>query len=550
MGKGNRNRNNNYQDTYSMSGSGAAAKSARAPQKKDHTTAIMVAVIAVLLIATLAFVLFGASGCEGRYTEVISSENYEVSANMLSFYQMATYYSAYGEAEAYYKGLFGSSSELGSYMDEYVAQYASQYAMQQADFSTVLDTCRSIVVRCEKARAAGLSLSDEDNTTISNAVDSYGSDFSTAFGTGISKKDAVKMLELELLASKFYDKFVEETKAEVTDEDIAKHIEENKDGFYAADYLKFDISLLETDYKEGEFETAKLLPESYKVKFDSANSADEFRRQVINYLVDCEFVKESTKESFTDDEALATAKKTISDTLFNFLVKNEAVDVTDEALTELYTTLKKTCAEALKTLSGAQAYTETGDEDALWLVNSNTKQFDVKITEKSSKTEYKYSAYMLTEPLRLSPYKTVNVKHILVKAEKATSTAEDLIAAKKEADSILASYLDGEKTKEAFEKLGKEKTDDSSVTYDNVAYHQMVAEFNDWIFDPNRKEGDTDIVQTSFGYHVIYWAGNGENLAENGYVNELYQAMIEEGEKSLTLNEKFIAKYTETTTAE
>ena len=33
----------------------------------------------------------------------------------------------------------------------------------------------------------------------------------------------------------------------------------------------------------------------------------------------------------------------------------------------------------------------------------------------------------------------------------------------------------------------------------------MVEEFNDWIFDENRKPGDTDIVETVYGYHVMYF---------------------------------------------
>ena len=35
----------------------------------------------------------------------------------------------------------------------------------------------------------------------------------------------------------------------------------------------------------------------------------------------------------------------------------------------------------------------------------------------------------------------------------------------------------------------------------------MVQEFNDWIFDPARKPGDTGIVETSYGYHIMYFVG-------------------------------------------
>ncbi|HHX36769.1 MAG TPA: hypothetical protein GX717_02175, partial [Clostridiaceae bacterium] len=34
--------------------------------------------------------------------------------------------------------------------------------------------------------------------------------------------------------------------------------------------------------------------------------------------------------------------------------------------------------------------------------------------------------------------------------------------------------------------------------------------FNDWIFDQNRKPGDMDIVETVYGYHVMYFVSFAE----------------------------------------
>ena len=35
----------------------------------------------------------------------------------------------------------------------------------------------------------------------------------------------------------------------------------------------------------------------------------------------------------------------------------------------------------------------------------------------------------------------------------------------------------------------------------------MVDTFNDWIFDASRQPGDTGIVETTYGYHVMYFVG-------------------------------------------
>ena len=39
----------------------------------------------------------------------------------------------------------------------------------------------------------------------------------------------------------------------------------------------------------------------------------------------------------------------------------------------------------------------------------------------------------------------------------------------------------------------------------------MVSEFEDWCFDSSRQPGDTGIVQTSYGYHVMYFVSTNEN---------------------------------------
>ena len=63
-----------------------------------------------------------------------------------------------------------------------------------------------------------------------------------------------------------------------------------------------------------------------------------------------------------------------------------------------------------------------------------------------------------------------------------------------------------------------EGTDDSgnagSVSngglYEDVTPGQMVDAFNDWCFDPARKPGDTGLVETSFGCHIMYFVSASE----------------------------------------
>jgi len=116
--------------------------------------------------------------------------------------------------------------------------------------------------------------------------------------------------------------------------------------------------------------------------------------------------------------------------------------------------------------------------------------------------------------------KTVNVRHILVYPEGATSEnirtetfpEEAWVAGKASAEAILDQWLNGDKTEESFAALADEYSQDPGSVgngglYTGVSEGQMVANFNDWCFDPERQVGDYGIVETEFGYHIMFYSG-------------------------------------------
>ena len=46
--------------------------------------------------------------------------------------------------------------------------------------------------------------------------------------------------------------------------------------------------------------------------------------------------------------------------------------------------------------------------------------------------------------------------------------------------------------------------------YTEIYHDEMVTNFNDWCFDPARQSGDTGVVESDYGAHVMYFVG--ENL--------------------------------------
>lgn len=132
---------------------------------------------------------------------------------------------------------------------------------------------------------------------------------------------------------------------------------------------------------------------------------------------------------------------------------------------------------------------------------------------------------------------TIDVRHILISPTGGTKdengnvtySDEEWAAAEAQAQEILDTWKQGDMTAESFADLANvHSVDPGSNTngglYSDVAPGEMVAEFNDWCFDLSRKEGDTGIVKTKFGYHIMYFVSASEDAywmtaARTDYLN-------------------------------
>ena len=252
---------------------------------------------------------------------------------------------------------------------------------------------------------------------------------------------------------------------------------------------------------------------------EAAKSAEEFNTLVIDYIVntvlsesfDSTWESKYKKNCETDkclptDEQLAADKAEILSELTAHLVElyNDAVtedeaeeeeEKKDETTTdkeEVKTTYQKALDELRKTLT-TSAETEyknvvvieyahftppaEGAEDKTseldkWLFAEDTAAGATKLIEKVGDTSSTYGVtFLKTASEMKDKISTYDVGHILVKFElkdgQKEPTEEQKAAAKAEAQAILDQYLAGELTREAFEALGKEKTDDSKTWLKN-----------------------------------------------------------------------------------
>ena len=113
----------------------------------------------------------------------------------------------------------------------------------------------------------------------------------------------------------------------------------------------------------------------------------------------------------------------------------------------------------------------------------------------------------------------VSVRHILVipteQNEDGTYTDEAWAEAEQKAQALLDEWKAGEATEDSFAALANENSEDPGSSsngglYEDVYPGQMVDPFDEWCFDDARKPGDTGIVKTDYGYHVMYYVSKGE----------------------------------------
>ena len=136
-----------------------------------------------------------------------------------------------------------------------------------------------------------------------------------------------------------------------------------------------------------------------------------------------------------------------------------------------------------------------------------------------------------------------NVQHILVKftggkkddkTGQVTYSEAEKKAAKDKAQAILDEFLKGEKQDSAaFAKLASTKSEDTGTKatggliegiYRDSNYVQS---FKDWALD-NRKPGDTGIIESEYGYHVMFYKEDGKMtyrdlMIDSDLTNERYQ---------------------------
>ncbi len=564
MGKGNRSRQDRaFQTVQNIE--------EVTPKSTKIKTIIATSAVAFLIIGCILLSVIVNTGIVLRTKNAAKTDNFSVSGTVMS-------YLVYSQAQSY--AYYYQQMGLTNYT---VSDIVQNFGIKDA----VLSQVKEMLVLCEYAKANGISLSEDDKADIDAYIDSIKEAaaqelYSTnayvklMYGNGVNISDIREALEISYLSQAALEKVQENLEAQITDELRNTYIEENPQSFYFTDYLTFTYSAKlvaegaeATDEEKASYETSKTEMKALAETLAKAESVEKFNELVIDYIVNTTASEsfDSTFESkykadleadnllpnetdLAEDKATILAEiteelKTIYDVTVNGTeveeeeekkeeeTKNAYEKALDEIREKLLDTATTTYESVIVIDHPHYTAPAEGEEDKTseldkWLFGADTKVGDTKLTENVGDTTSTYTVTILktASTLKDEP-STYDVAHILVKFDSEKPTDEEKAAAKAEAQAILDQYLAGEKTLDAFKALGEEKTDDSNVVYENVTKGQMVEAFEEWSLDAERKEGDTEIVETEYGYHIMYFIDNAIT-SEAGVLSELYADWIED----------------------
>lgn len=321
----------------------------------------------------------------------------------------------------------------------------------------------------DEAQAQGYTISEEDlatvdeqiaNLELSAASSGYSIDayLSQAIGTGSTLETYREYMELRAMTIAYQTAHAESLT--YTPEEVAAYHEEHRDELDTVSYRTYICSVDGTE-------------------------TDENGNAVIDATASEALAREIAETTEGDEAAFAAAVSEAAGEDNTYYQDEDATLVRNVTLD----TLPEACADWLRDESRQYGDTTVyANDSGAWTVVmfvDNWTKYDVDV---------------------------VDVRHILIEAD--TSDESALEEANTQAQEILDEYLAGDQTEEAFAALAQEHSADTSASdgglIANIYPGQTVANFDAWCFDPDRQSGDTGIVETEYGVHILYFVGPGE----------------------------------------
>jgi len=388
-----------------------------------------------------------------------------------------------------------------------------------------MDEIETTAILYKAGIEAGVKLTENQKETIDSQINTLKTNASSSnisldeylsknFGEYCTEETIRLMLEQYYIT--FDYKGMLAAQREYTDDDINKYYEEHKNDYFQVNYcfiaLPYDMSSDEA--KNASNEEIK----KYEAQITDRDSILKLIPTIYKDYIDQQVASTMQSDSSkTEDEARKEAIENYESSIDAYMRGNEY---------------------------------PFGKEINEWLFSDTTEIGSINhyIDEE---TGYAYIILKTEEPALLED-ETYSVRHILITpssqedenvaqtAEESASklTDEDWANAEKKAQDLLDEFNQGDKSEYSFALLAENNSDDVASTsnssteyfgglFETTKLDSMVPEFEEWATDDSRKYGDTGIIKSDYGYHIMFYVDNRPEY-QSRIITDMREAKIDD----------------------
>ena len=484
-------------------------------------------VVAVVGITVMAVRGVQNSGMIQKNTVAATVNDHEIDAIHLNYYYYDTinstynnWVNTYGEMAAAYIAMMGL--DISKPLDEQPYDEDSTWA--DYFLEVALDRVKADYTMYDLAKAENFQLTEEqaanvDSRIANNAFYALYAGYSNVqdylravYGSGANEESFREYVEVSNLANSYYNTY--------------------------CDSLVYDDAALRA-YEADKFDNySSFAYDSYYMTYNT-------------------YLPEGTKDengavTYTDEEKDAARQAMTVDA--ELLGQCTTTKELDEAIPKLAINASNPSATSTKNTN--LIYGSVPSAIREWITDKSRVDGDMSVipsyltTNNEDGTENKelYGYYIVVYHSRNDNTELMNnVRHLLVAFEKdddGNITNKD--AAKTEAEGYLKTWTEGAATEESFIELVKAHSDDGSAStgglFENIySGSSYVPSFLNWSIDSSRQVGDAEVIESQYGYHVMYYVGHSELSYRDSLITaEMMEADIDEWYNSVMENSTLV----------